>query len=126
MDLWGLDVARTIAGYRKGDFAPQVMLDWVRTRFTAIDSILTAVAMQNETQVRQLPGKAATGGAKAWHPRSGPIVRDCERQISRRTSAALYASGKPMMDSVNHEVRPSDIHLGRLDGDECRCLVGQG
>jgi hypothetical protein len=30
------------------------------------------------------------------------------------------------VDSVNHEVRSSDIHLGRLDGDECRCLVGQG
>ena len=30
------------------------------------------------------------------------------------------------VDGVNQEVRSSDIHLGRLDGDECRCLAGQG
>jgi len=30
------------------------------------------------------------------------------------------------MDGVNHHGRSDDIHLGRLDGDECRCLVGHG
>ena len=38
----------------------------------------------------------------------------------------LNADLKQEMDGVNQEVRSSDIHLGRLDRDECRFLAGQG
>lgn len=30
------------------------------------------------------------------------------------------------VDGVNQHGRSNDIHLGRLDGDERRCLVGHG
>ena len=33
---------------------------------------------------------------------------------------------EPQMDSVKQDGRSNDIHLGRLDGDECRWLEGHG
>ena len=42
------------------------------------------------------------------------------------TASRLGVLREQKVDGVNQEVRSSDIHLDRLDGDECRCLVGQG
>lgn len=37
---------------------------------------------------------------------------------------ASFLGGEGTLDGVKQHGRVNDIHLGRLDGDECRCLVG--
>jgi hypothetical protein len=38
----------------------------------------------------------------------------------------LNQSELPRLDGVKQDGRSNDIHLGRLGGDECRCLEGHG
>ena len=66
-------------------------------------------------------------GRNALDKRLATIRRNCEN--SMKTGQLKPEQVEPRMGwvaGVNQEVRSSDIHLGRLDGDECRCLAGQG
>lgn len=62
MNLWSLGVADTIAGYRKGDFTPQDMLDSVLARMAAVNPVLNAVVIDNEAEARQV----AADSTRRW------------------------------------------------------------
>ena len=57
--------------------------------------------------------------------RCGADDRQALEQLCRYITRPALASER-VLDGVNQFVRSGDIHLGRLDGDECRWLAGQG
>ena len=75
----------------------------------------------------------AQAGLHASGPLPGKWVVDCKR-VGNGEKALVYLGRylyrgvirEADLDGVNHLGRSDDIHLGRLDGDECRCLVGHG
>lgn len=71
MELWKLDVAQTIAGYRSGAFTPQDVLHSLLARMAAVNPILNAVVTPNEDDAHAL----ARASTARWHARtpSGPL-----------------------------------------------------
>lgn len=59
MHLWRLGIAETVAGYRKGQFTPQDVLDSILTRIAAVNPVLNAIVTENEAEARQVAGQSA-------------------------------------------------------------------
>lgn len=54
MDLWRLGIAETVAGYRKGLFTPEDVLDSIETRIAAVNPLLNAIVTENGAEARAL------------------------------------------------------------------------
>lgn len=66
MDLWRLGIAETVAGYRKGLFTPQDVLDSTLARIAAVNPLLNAIVTDNEEDVRQV----ASQSTQRWKDRT--------------------------------------------------------
>lgn len=97
-----------------------------------------------------LPGSNWVPSARRWawsdHPTAAAVVNDAphddvatarEPALPHACKATIVGIGASAggleaitlligrLDSVKQDGRSNDIHLGRLDGDECRWLDGQ-
>ncbi|MGS1096762.1 amidase (plasmid) [Aquamicrobium terrae] len=69
MHLWRLGIAETVAGYRKGLFTPEDVLDSTLVRIAAINPVLNAIVTENEEEARQV-ARQSTQRWKDRTPRS--------------------------------------------------------
>lgn len=67
MDLWRLGIADTVAGYGKGAFTPQDMLDSLLARIADVNPVLNAIVTENTDEARRL-ARQSTERWKAHAP----------------------------------------------------------
>jgi len=65
MHLWRLGIAETVAGYSKGLFTPEDLLDSTLIRIAAVNPVLNAIVTENEDEARQV----ARQSAQRWKDR---------------------------------------------------------
>jgi len=65
----------------------------------------------------------ATEPDDRWQIATGGVAV-IDRLLGKTESSGKRFRGE--LDGVNHDGRSNDIHLGRLNGDECRCLADHG
>lgn len=70
MDLWRLGIADTTAGYRKGLFTPEDVLDSILARMSTVNPVLNAIVTENEDEVHRV-ARQSSERWKARTPRSG-------------------------------------------------------
>lgn len=66
MHLWQLGIAETVAGYRKGLFTPEDVLESTLMRIAAINPVLNAIVTENEAEAR----KVARQSTLRWKERT--------------------------------------------------------
>jgi len=106
MDLWRLGIAETVAGYSKGQFTPQDVLDSILARTVAVNPLLNAIVTGNEEEAHQV-ARQSTQRWKDKAPR-GPLdgvfitVKDNipVRGLRCTWGSRTYASYVPERDEV--------------------------